>query len=174
MSQQIATQSRRNWTVRVFRCPTRRWSNILVELWRFIGDIEGADIPHFLIRETRGGSHIVSLRVLRDPSREQIVEEALSSFLVQHQLEHVQVQPDDPRDGWITDHDPTWNRERCGLLNRLSEFVASLAESNMFGVDDRISMAHLFAIMLGLYEMGTAIGGYIDLATGTIRRYQLR
>lgn len=154
MPDQIATESGDNWTVLFFECPTETLQKVLVDLFKYVGKIEGAKIPHFTIREFVVSRRVgISFRVLRNQTSAEIVDSELVKFFEKENLQY-QIEPKDNRHAWIRKGttDLHWNRKRCEALHQLSEIVVFLAQNSLFDTNDKCHMAHYLVNMLALQE----------------------
>jgi len=155
---------------------------VLVRLFHYVQKIKEARIPHFMLREfvitQRFG---ISFRVLRDQDDAKIVDSKLVKFFEKEKLQY-QKDPEGNRHAWIRKRatNTRWNRKRCDALHQLSNFVVSLAKSNIFSANDRCHIAHYIVNMLGLQEatmLGSNQVSFLDIISGemyTFHTHQLR
>lgn len=170
MSDQVTTENGNNWTVVFFECSTDALGQVLVDLFQYIGKIEKAKIPHFMLREFIGKHVGISLRVLRHPNYAKIVDSEIARFMKNKSLSY-KINPEGNRHAWIRKDQrrPKWNRKRCEALNQLSRFVVSLVPNSVFSASDKCHMAHYLINMFALQE-ATVPGSdqvyFLDLVSG--------
>lgn len=173
MTNEATTEIGDNWSVFFFEAPTNVLKRVLVALFKYVQKIEEARIPHFIIREFTVTQRVgISLRVLRHQVDAKIVDDKLTRFFEKEKLQY-QKDPEGNRHAWLRKGTTKshWNRKRCESLHQLSNFVVFLAESNIFGANDRCHMAHYIINMLTLQEAtvpGSNQVSFWDIISGKV------
>lgn len=147
------TQNEHNWSVFLFDCPKDKVQKLIARLFDHIKKIVPNSLPNYTMRFWNKTTIKISLRVLRDGTKKEIVTELEMSVLEILRKEHIEpiINPtgeDQKISGWSSGD----TLERCKAYNRLSEFVVWLADGNQFGTDDRNLMRHLAINMMFLRE----------------------
>lgn len=168
------TENGNNWSVFVFKCLNHDWHHVLIDLFELIEQIDEADIPHFSVRY--GTPKLtISFRILRDETHERLLEEKIAEFMDKKGIKY-RINPEGKNHfghchAWIRKDkkNPKWPRKRCEALNRLSRFVVSIAEDDLFDPENRFEWGHLTINMLGLQESIVGRGAaFTDMITGKI------
>jgi len=173
----LATETGDNWSVFFFECPANEVHRILVDLFRYTRGIKEAKIPHFMMREFAITKRFgISLRVLRNPDDAEAVDSKLVEFFEKESLNY-QRDPRGNRHAWIRKGSTNayWNNKRCVALHQLSDFIVSLAKSNLFSVKDRCHFAHYTINMIGLQEAtvtGSNQVSLLDIISGQAPSFQ--
>jgi hypothetical protein len=152
------TEEGTNWTVVVFRCPRKNWTETLRSFFSELDKQRLSMNPHYTMRsfEPSTDSLIISFRVLRKQEHEESVKSLIEKLLENYEHET------DPKAGttfssfhtWIRhgEKDPKWTPERCHTLSKLSRFVLEIINSNTT-FEQRREWLHLFANMSVIFQI---------------------
>ena len=147
-----------NWTVVVFRCPRRNWTEILSNFFSELDKQKLSLIPHYTIRlfEPPTDSLICSVRILRKQENEKSIKDLIEKFMENYDHEI------DPEAGtlfsnfhkWIRhgERAAKWTEDRCRILSKISRFVLEIIKSDT-SRDDKEEWTHLFSNMAGVFEL---------------------
>lgn len=177
MSELPRTENGDNWSVFFFECPTERLKKVLVDLFRYVGEVKEAKIPHFLVREYFLAKHLgISLRVLRKASDAKKLDDKLVDFFEKQKLRYDR-EPKGNRHAWIREGkiNPDLHKGKCEALHKLSNFVAFLAQNDIFDAHHKCHNVHYLVNMLALQEattLGSNQMSYYDLIEGKALRFQ--
>ncbi len=147
-----------NWTVAVFRCPRKNWSEILSSFFSELGKLETPLIPHYKIvwYDQLTDSMTVSFRVLRKQEHEEPIKAQIDRFLkgYDHSIDPKEAEQLSIYHHWMT-HGSTnakWTRERCQILSKISKFVLEIIKSDT-SRDDKEEWTHMFSNMAAVFEI---------------------
>ena len=152
------TEEGSNWTVIVFRCPRRNWTEALTSVFSELDKQKLSLNPHYTIRsfESPTDSFIISFRILRRQEHEESVKSLIEKLLKDYEHET------DPKAGalfsnyhmWIRhgEKDSRWTPERCHTLSKISRFVLEIMESDT-SKEDKEEWTHLFSNMAGVFDL---------------------
>lgn len=126
----VDTTDGNNWTVAVFKCQRKNWTETLSSFFSELDKQEQSLIPHFTIRgfEPSTNSLTISLRIFRKQDHEAAIKSLIQKLLMNNTYEI------DPKNSSLfskNDHAWTshgernehWTMERCKILSKLSRFV---------------------------------------------------
>lgn len=147
-----------NWTVAVFRCPRKNWTEILSSFFSELDKQKLSLIPHYTIRsfEPPTDSLIISFRILRKQENEGAVKSLMQKLIKGYDHEV------DPKAGsffsnfhkWIRhgERAEKWTKERCQIASKISRFVLEIIKSDT-SRDDKEEWTHLFSNMAGVFDL---------------------
>lgn len=151
------TEEGNNWTVLVFKCPRKNWTEILRNLYSELDRQKISLIPHYTIRffDPPTDSFIISFRILRKQEHEEAIKSLVERLTkgCEHEI--------NPKTGsfsnfhtWIRheSREPRWTKERCQILSKISRFVLEITKSDT-SRDDKKEWTHLFSNMAGINEI---------------------
>lgn len=177
MSDFPETEKGDNWSVFFFECPTERLKQVLIDLFKYLNEVRQAKIPHFLIRVYFPSKYLgISLRVLRKVSDAKKLDGKLVEFFENQKLRYDR-EPKGNYHAWIREGeiDPNWNKGKCEALHKLSNFVAFLAQNDIFDAHHKCHNAHYLVNMLALQEatvLGSNQMGYFDIIERKTSRFK--
>jgi len=157
-SESLSTEEGSNWTVVVFRCPRKNWTETLRSFFSKLDKQRLSLNPHYTIRsfESSTDSFIISFRILRKQEHEEPVKSLIEKLSKNYDHET------DPKAGttfsnyhmWIRhgEKDPRWTPERCHTLSKISRFVLEIMKSDTIR-DDKEEWTHLFSNMAGVFDL---------------------
>jgi hypothetical protein len=149
-----STEEDSNWTVAVFRCPRRNWTETLSNLFSELDKQKLALMPHYTLRafDPLTNSLIVSFRILRKQEHEKPIKDLVEKLLKDHEHEF------DPRGqtrfaqyhawGSLVG----WTREKCEILSKMSRLVLDIIRSDT-SRDDKEQWTHLFSNMAVVFDL---------------------
>lgn len=152
------TEEGSNWTVVVFKCPRKNWTETLRSLYSELDKQNQPLIPHYEIRffEQRTDSFFITFRILRKREDERVVKSLIEKFMKGRDYEI------DPKTGsqfssyhaWIQhgDRSAKWTEEKCKILSRISRFALEIINSDTTW-KDRYEWLHLFANMAAIFQI---------------------
>jgi hypothetical protein len=152
------TEEGSNWTVVVFRCPRKKWTETLRNLFSKLEEQKSALIPHYTIRsfEPTTESLIISFRILRKQEHEEAIKSLMDKFMkdYNHEIDPEEGSPLSVFHKWIRhgERDSHWNMERCQTLSRISRFVLEIMKSDT-SRDDKEEWTHLFSNMAAVFDL---------------------
>lgn len=146
-----------NWTVAVFRCPRKNWTEILSSFFSELDKQKLSLIPHYTIRsfDQSTDSFIISFRILRKQENEGAIKSLIQKLIrgYDHEI--------DPKGGtlfsnfhaWIChgERRAHWTKERCQILSKISRFALEIINSNT-SIEDKLEQAHLFSNMIAVFD----------------------
>jgi hypothetical protein len=146
------TEDADNWSVFLFDCPKERVQKLVVALFKQVKEIVVDSLANYTVRDYARDSIKISLRVLRDKSKKEVVaklENSIVELLRKEDIEPIVNPQHKEREisGWSS---ASLSKSRA--YNRLSEFVVKLAEEGLFSPIDRNEMRHLAINMLFMRE----------------------
>jgi hypothetical protein len=152
------TEEGSNWTVVVFKCPRKNWTETLRSLYSEL-DRQGLSlIPHYEIRsfEQKTDSFLITFRILREQRHEEAIKSLIEKFMAAYEHEI------DPEKGnrfasyhaWFLHRDRSakWTEEKCRILNKISKFVLEIIDSGTL-MEVRYEWLHLFANMAAIFQI---------------------
>jgi hypothetical protein len=147
------TEDVSNWTVVVFRCPRKNWTELLRGLYSELDKRRLSFIPNYTIRDSDPStdSLMISFRILRKRKNEAAIKSLLDSFLKAYEHE-VDPKADSPLfrfRAW--ESTLGWTRDRCEILGRISRFALEIINADT-GLNVRLGWAHLFSNMIAIFE----------------------
>ena len=153
-----------DWCVVVAICKPESVATFLVEFYRFVEGIKGAENLHFLIRDRFEDEVVFSFRIFVEIEQWKTVKSKIAYKLKQLLSEgKFAINPDSKHHlfkyvAWSTERASEIGEERfsmfCDFLSRLSKVVVEKAEKNYFESAERVEIAHVMAWMLGCTEYG--------------------
>lgn len=147
------TEEGSNWTVVVFRCPRKNWTETLRNLYSEL-DKQGLSLmPHYTIRafDPLTDSFMVSFRILRKREDEAAIASLLEKFLKEYQHEI------DPKgSSRLSQYHEWrgtigWTKERCEILSKMSRFALESIKANT-SMEVRLDWSHLFSNMIAVFD----------------------
>ncbi len=153
----LDTTDGNNWTVAVFKCPRKNWTETLSKIFSELDKNEQVLIPHYTLRsfEKSTDSFTISLRILRKQESEENIKSHIKKCLKDYSYEI------DPKaesyffnfHQWIAHGSKSekWTREQCKVLNKLSRFALKIINSDTT-LEDRLSWTHLFSNMIAIFD----------------------
>jgi hypothetical protein len=153
-----STEDGSNWTVAVFRCPRKNWTETLRSLFSELDKQKLALIPHYTTRafEASTDSFIVSFRAVRKQEHEEPVKSLIDRLLkgYDHEIDPKAGSPFSEHHQWIRHRqvEPEWNRQKCQTLSRISRAVLESIDSNTTA-EQRYQWLHLFANMSVIFQI---------------------
>jgi hypothetical protein len=157
-SESLSTAEGSNWTVVVFRCPRKNWTETLKSFFSELDKQRLSLNPHYTIRsfEPSTNSFIISFRTLRRQEHEESVKSLIEKFLknYEHEIDPKAGTPFSNCHMWIRhgEKDSRWTPERCHILSRISRFVLEIIKSDT-SRDDKEEWTHLFSNMAGVFDL---------------------
>ena len=153
-SESLSTEEGSNWTVVVFRCPRKNWTETLRNLYSEL-DKQGLSLmPHYTIRlfDASTDSFIVSFRILRQKEHEAAITSLLEKFLkdYEHEIDPRGSSPFSQYHAW--GNTVGWTKNRCEILSKISRFVLEIIRSDT-SRNDKEEWTHLFSNMAGVFDL---------------------
>ena len=153
-SESLSTEEGSNWTVVVFRCPRKNWTETLRNLYSEL-DKQGLSLmPHYTIRffDASTDSLIMSFRILRQKEDEAAITSLLEKFLKDYEHE-IDPRGSSPLSQYHEWRDTVgWTKDRCEILSKISRFVLEIIRSDT-SRSDKEEWTHLFSNMAGIVEV---------------------
>lgn len=150
------TEEGNNWTVAVFRCPRKNWTEILSAFFSELDKQKVSLIPHYKIEwfEKTTDTLFVSVRILRNKNHERLVKSQAEELLKDYPHE---IDPEESffrkYNSWIKhgDKDTKWTTERCQILSKISRFALEIIKSDT-SREDKEEWTHMFSNMAGMFD----------------------
>jgi hypothetical protein len=143
-----------NWTVVVFKCPRKNWTDILRSLFSELDRQKLALMPHYRLSgfDPSTDSLFFSFRIFRKQEQEESIKVLVEKLLKDQEHEF------DPKGtnrfaqyhAWVGT--VGWTKEKCEILSKMSRFVLEIIGSET-SIDDKEQWTHLFTNMVGLEEV---------------------
>jgi len=147
-----------NWTVVVFRCPRKNWTEILSNFFSELDKQKLSLIPHYTIRsfEPSTNSFIISFRILRKQEHEGSIKSLIEKFMkgYDHEIDPKAGTPFSSSHMWIRHEGRAekWTKDRCQILSKISRFVLKIIKSDT-SRDDKEDWTHLFSNMIAVFDL---------------------
>ena len=153
------------WCVAVFKCRSDSAKRFLVDIYRFVDNLNGVRSLHFLSRDRVDDEVVFSLRLMVEPKLKEIVKSKLA-YKIGTLL---------PKDKFAIDPDlenslrqyVAWSPEKrieemgslkfeqfIDTLKNMSANIVQMIENNYFGSNERVELAYTISQMLGCTEYG--------------------
>lgn len=150
-----STEEESNWTVAVFKCPRKNWTETLTKLYSEL-DKQGLSLtPHYTIRpfyDPFTDSLMISFRILRQKEDESAIKSLLENFLKDypvHEIDPKESSPLHQYHAWIA---AEWTENECVILSSISRFVLGIIRSDT-SLEDKEEWIHLFSNMAGVFDL---------------------
>ena len=154
-----STEEGNNWTVAVFRCPRKNWTETLRDLYSELDKQKLSLTPHYTIRkyERQSDSFIISFRILRRQKHEEAIKSLIEKFMngYAYEIGDPKAETSFPDcHQWIRHgaKDAKWNKEKCEVLSKLSRLALEIIHSDTI-MEERYEWLHLFANMTAIFQI---------------------
>jgi hypothetical protein len=147
------TEEGSNWTVVVFRCPRRNWTETLRNLCSELDNQGLSLMPHYTIRafDPLTDSFMISFRILRQKIHEVAITSLLEKILknYEHEIDPKGSSPFSQFHAWGST--VGWTKDRCEILSKMSRFALESIKANT-SMEVRLDWAHLFSNMIAIFD----------------------
>ena len=146
-----------NWTVAVFRCPRKNWTEVLSSFFSELDKQKASFLPHYTIRsfEPKADYFMISFRILRKQEDEKAIKSLIEEFMKGYAYE---IDPSTESffsvfHKWIRhgERGAHWTEERCQILSKTSRFALEVINSNT-SMEDRLEWTHVFSNMIAIFD----------------------
>ena len=148
------TEEAGNWTVVVFKCPRKNWTETPNKLFSRLDEQKLALMPNYTLRryEESSDSFFVSFRILREQRHEKAIRDLVDSCLedLEHEFDPQEPSPFAQYHEWRST--VGWTRERCEILSKISRFTLDITRSDT-SLERRLDWTHLFSNMTAIFDI---------------------
>jgi hypothetical protein len=153
------------WCIAVFKCNPNVISEVLVDFYRFVDDLNGVRSLHFLSKDRIDDEVVFSFRIMVNPKLKEVIKSKLAyklgtllpenKFSINLALENSLKQYFE----WnpekrIAEMGPIKFNQLIDSLKNMSANIIEMIEHGYFGSNERVELAYTFSQMLGCTEYG--------------------